>query len=86
MLNTDGAVEPSGVVTVTFTVPKVAICAAATGAVNCLALMNLAARGVEPHLAVVEPETKFVPLMVNVNAAAPASTVAGLRLVMVGGA
>ena len=85
MVRGDAADVPPGVVTVTLTVPAAAIWAAVTGAVNWVALLYVTVRAVVFHFAVVEPETKFAPLMVSVNAAPPATTGLGLKLEMVGG-
>ena len=75
---------PPVVVTVTLAVPAVAICAAETAAVTVVALPEVVDSAVLPHFAVA-PETKFVPLIVSLNPAPPATAVAGLKLLMVGG-
>jgi hypothetical protein len=74
---------PPEVVTATLAVPAAAMRLAATGAVSLVALATVVVSAVVPHFAVA-PDTKFVPLIVSVNAAPPATAVLGLRLVMVG--
>jgi hypothetical protein len=76
---------PPAVVTVTLAKPAAAIRPAGTGAVNLVEFATVVANAFVPHFAVA-PETKFVPLMVSVKAAPPATAVLGLRLVMVGAA
>jgi hypothetical protein len=83
-VNVDAAEVPPEVVTVIFAGPEVAIREAGTAAVNFVALANVVASAVVPHFTV-EPETKFVPLTVSVNAGPPAVAELGLRLVMAGG-
>jgi hypothetical protein len=73
-----------GVVTVMGTAPALAIWAAEIGTVNCVVLLKVTVRGVVLHFAVVAPDTKPVPFTVSVNAAPPAATELGLRLVTVG--
>jgi len=85
MVNTFAAEVPPLVVTVTFTVPAVAIIAAVTGAVTVVALLTVVASEVVPHFTVA-PEIKFVPVTVSVNAAPPAVAELGLKLVIVGAA
>ena len=58
---------------------------AGIAAVNWEALTNVVVR-FDPFHLTVEPETKFVPLTVKVNAGPPAGTVLGLRLVSTGAA
>jgi hypothetical protein len=83
MVNVVSADVAPEVVTVTFAEPEVAIRLAGTAAVSCVALTYVVVSAVLPHCTV-EPETKFVPLTVSVNAAPPAVVEAGERLVMVG--
>ena len=83
MVNTMGLDVPAVVVTVTFTVPAVAIIAAVTGAVTVVVLLTVVVSEVVPHFTVA-PEIKLVPVTVSVNAAPPAVAEAGLRPVMTG--
>ena len=72
-----------GVTTVIAAVPDAAISATVIAAVNCVALTNVVARGLPLKFAT-DVLTKFVPVSVRVNAAAPALTVAGAIDVSVG--
>ena len=74
---------PEGLVTVTPTVPAVAICAAVMAAVTCVALTNVVTGVFVPKLTVA-PVTKLVPFTVNVNPADPAVTDVGAIVVIVG--
>ncbi len=65
-----------GLTTVTETVPAVAMSPADIAAVNCVPLTNVLARALPFHCTV-EPETKFVPLTVSVNADPPAMALEG---------
>jgi hypothetical protein len=73
----------AGLVTVTAAVLAEAMAAAGTAAVNCVALTNVVVPAVPPKLTV-EPVTKFVPLIVSVNAAPPAAALLGEIVVIVG--
>src|SRR6202021_615648 len=74
----------AGFVTVTFTVPPVAICAAVIAAVNCVEPTNVVVAA-EPLRFTVAPFTNAVPLTVSVNAAPPAAALVGERMEIVGG-
>ena len=76
-------VPPHGVTTVIEAVPAVAIRAAGTVAVSCVAETKVVASAVPLHLTV-EPETKLVPFTVNVNCAPPAVAQVGLSELIVG--
>jgi hypothetical protein len=78
-------VPPHGVTTVTEAVPAVAMRAAGTVAVSCVAETNVVVSAVPLHLTV-EPNTKLVPLTVNVNCGPPAVVQVGLSELIVGGA
>ena len=71
--------------TVTEAVPAVAIRAAGTVAVSCVAETNVVANAV-PFQFTVEIAAKFVPFTVNVNPGPPAVAQVGLSELMVGGA
>jgi hypothetical protein len=73
----------AGLVTVTAVVPVEAMLVAGMAAVSCVELMNVVA-GAEPPKLTIEPATKFVPLIVSVKAAAPATALFGEILVIVG--
>jgi hypothetical protein len=73
----------AGFTTVTDAVPALAIRAAGTVAVSCVALTNVVVSAV-PFQFTVEPETKLVPFTVNVNCAPPAVAEVGLIEVIVG--
>jgi len=83
MVKTAAEELPVMLLTVTLAVPTLAIRAAGTVAVICVALMNVAANCVAPK-ATVEVEVKLLPFTVSVKAAPPAMALAGLRLVIVG--
>jgi hypothetical protein len=74
----------AGLVTVTAVVPVEAMVAAAMAAVNCVELTNVVASADPPKLTI-EAATKFVPLIVNVKAAPPATLMFGEIVVIVGG-
>lgn len=76
-------VPPHGVRTVIDAVPAVAMRAAGTVAVSCVAETKAVASGL-PFQFTVEPETKFVPFTVSVNCGPPAAVHVGLSEVMVG--
>jgi hypothetical protein len=73
----------AGFVTVTLTVPAVAISAAVIAAVNCVALANVVVLAA-PFNFTTDVDTKPVPLTVRVKAAPPAVALAGEREVSVG--
>ena len=68
----------AGFFTDTLKVPAVAISAAVIAAVTCVALTNVVVLAF-PLKLTTAPETKFVPLTVNVNAAPPAIALVGER-------
>ena len=76
-------VPPQGVTTVIDAVPAVAMRAAGTVAVSCVAETNVVPSGL-PFQFTVEPETKFVPFTVSVNCGPPAAVQVGLSEVVVG--
>jgi hypothetical protein len=76
-------VPPHGVRTVIEAVPAVAMRAAGTVAVSCVAETNVVVSAVPLHLTM-EPETKFVPFTVSVNCGPPAAVHVGLSEVVVG--
>src|SRR5436190_10940600 len=76
-------VPPHGVTTVIEAVPAVAMKAAGTVAVSCVAETNAVASAL-PFQFTVEPETKFVPFTVNVNCGPPAAAQVGLSELIVG--
>ena len=78
-------VPPHGVTTVTEAVPAVAMRAAGTVAVSCVAETNVVVSAV-PFQFTVEIAAKFVPLTVNVNPGPPAVAQVGLSELMVGDA
>src|SRR5207249_4847629 len=78
-------VPPHGVTTVIEAVPAVAMRAAGTVAVSCVAETNAVASAL-PFQFTVEPETKFVPFTVNVNCGPPAAAQVGLSELIVGAA
>lgn len=78
-------VPPHGVTTVTDAVPAVAMRAAGTVAVSCVAETDDVVSGL-PFQFTVEPETKLVPLTVNVNCEPPAVAQVGLSELTVGAA
>ena len=73
-----------GLVTVTGIGPCCWIRLAGTAAVTCVELTKVVVSDVVPRSAVA-PDTKFVPLIVNVNAGPFSGTVAGEMLLSVGG-
>ena len=76
-------VPPHGVTTVIEAVPAVAMRAAGTVAVSCVAETNAVVTGV-PFQFTVEPETKLVPFTVSVNCGPPAAVQVGLSELVVG--
>jgi len=76
-------IPPHGVTTVIEAVPAVAMKAAGTVAVSCVAETNVVVSAVPFHLTV-EPDTKLVPFTVNVNCAPPAVAQVGLSELIVG--
>ena len=72
-----------GFTAVTEAVPAVAMSLAKIAAVNCVPVTKVVTLGLAFHCTV-EPEAKFVPVTVSVNAAPPAVAELGERLVMVG--
>ncbi len=79
--NTAGAEvpPPAGLVTVTLTLPAVAMSEARMAAVSCVALTNVVTRGV-PLKLTVAPLTKPAPFTVRVNAPLPAAALVGEML------
>ena len=69
--------------TVILAVPEVAIRAADTSAVNCVALTRVVGSATPFH-ATAALGKKLLPLTVNVKSGPPGNTEAGLRLVMAG--
>jgi len=76
-------VPPQELTTVIEAVPAVAISAAGTVAVSCVADTKVVARDVAFHFTVA-PDTKFVPLTVRVNCNPPAVAQVGLSELTVG--
>jgi len=78
-------VPPPGaaLTTVMLDVPALAMSAAVIAAVTCVVDTNVVVRAA-PLKFTAEPETKFVPVTVSVNAASPEFFVAGEILVVVG--
>ena len=76
-------VPPDGVLTVTVTVPALAISVELTFAVNCVLFTNVV-DNVAPFQLITDVETKLLPSTVNVNDAAPAVTLDGLSVVKIG--
>src|SRR5437660_10190043 len=74
---------PPRLATVIDEVPAVAMRAAGTVAVSCVAETKAVASGL-PFQFTVEPETKFVPFTVSVNCGPPAAVHVGLSELMVG--
>src|SRR5271156_1254879 len=66
----------AGLVTATADVPAKTMLEAGMAAVNCVELTNVVA-GADPPKLTIEAATKFVPLIVSVNAAPPATGVFG---------
>ena len=73
----------AGFVTVTANVPVEAMLAAGMAAVNCEEFTNVVT-GAEPPKLTFEAATKFVPLIVSVKAAPPATALFGEIAVIVG--
>jgi len=73
----------AGLNTVTWAVPAAAMSAAVIAAVNWVEETKVVVRSA-PFQRTTDPETKFVPFTVSVNAAPPAVREDGLRLVVVG--
>ena len=82
-VNVAGGDVPPVVLTVTLFVPAFAIWLAGTAAFSLVILTKVVVSAVAPHFASASG-TKFVPLIVRVNAAPPAVAELGLRLEMVG--
>jgi len=76
-------VPPHGVTTLIEAVPALAMRAAGTAAVSCVAETNVVVRAVPFHLTV-EPETKLLPFTVSVNPGPPAVVQLGLSELTVG--
>lgn len=72
-----------GLTTVTALELGDAMSAAVMLAVNCVEFTNVVVRAAPSHCTIA-PETKLLPVTVRVNAALPATAVAGLREVIVG--
>ena len=79
----DVAPQLPGFATVMDAVPAVAIRAAVTVALSCVAETKVVVSDVPFHFTN-EPETKFVPFTVKVNCAPPAVAQVGLSELMVG--
>jgi len=73
----------AGLVTVTANVPVETMLEAGMATVNCVELTNVAVGAAPPKLAI-EAATKFVPLIVSVKAALPATALFGEIVVIVG--
>src|SRR5271156_3692267 len=73
----------AGLVTVTADVPAETTLEAGMAAVNCVELTNVVGIAPPPKLTI-EDATKFVPLIVSVNAAPPAAALFGEIVVIVG--
>jgi hypothetical protein len=73
----------AGLVTVTAGVPVEAMAAAGMAAVNCVELTNVVA-GADPPKLTIEAAMKFVPLIVSMKAAEPATALFGEIVVIVG--
>ena len=73
----------AGLVTVTAGMPIEAMLAAGIAAVNCVELTKVVA-GADPPKLTIEAATKFVPLIVSVKAAPPATVLVGKIVVIVG--
>jgi hypothetical protein len=73
----------AGLVTDTAGVPVEAMLAAGMAAVNCVELTKVVV-GADPPKLTVDAATKFVPLIVSVKAAPPATVVFGEIVVIVG--
>jgi hypothetical protein len=79
----DVAPEHVGFATVIEAVPALAMRMAGTVTVSCVEETNVVASG-EPFQFTVPPETKFVPITVNVNCGPPGVTQAGSMELIVG--
>ena len=73
----------AGLVTVTASVPVEATLEAGMATVNCVELTKVVAGAAPPKLTI-EAATKFVPLIVSVKAAPPATALFGEIVVIVG--
>ena len=73
----------AGLVTVTTSVPVEAMLDAGMAAVNCVEFTKVVA-GADPPKLTIEAATKFVPLIVSVKAAPPATALFGEIVVIVG--
>ncbi len=73
----------AGLVTVTASVAVEAMLEAGMAAVSCVELTNVVAGAAPPKLTI-EAATKFVPLIVSVKAAPPATVLFGEMVVIVG--
>jgi hypothetical protein len=73
----------AGLVTVTAGVPVEAMLEAGMAAVNCVELTKVVAGAAPPKLTI-EDATKFVPLIVSVKAAPPATALFGEIVVIAG--
>jgi hypothetical protein len=73
----------AGLVTVTASTPVEVKLEAATAAVNCVELTNVVVGAAPPKLTI-EAATKFVPFIVSVKAAPPATALFGELAVIVG--
>ena len=73
----------AGLVTVTAGVPVEAMLEAGMAAVSCVELTNVVT-GADPPKLTIDDATKFVPLIVSVNAAPPTTAVFGEIVVIVG--
>jgi hypothetical protein len=73
----------AGLITVTAGVPVEAMLIAGMTTVNCVELTKVVV-GADPPKITVEAPTKFVPLIVSVKAALPATALFGESAVMVG--
>ncbi len=76
-------VPPPGLLTVTLTLPTVAMSEARMAAVTCVALTKVVTRALPPKLTT-EFATKFVPFTVKSNPAPPAVALVGEMVVMLG--
>ncbi len=85
LIGSAAAVEalPPVLSAVMLALPGLAIRLAGTAAVSCVELTNVVVSAV-PFQCTLAPERKLVPFTVSVNAAPPAITEVGLKLVMVG--
>jgi hypothetical protein len=76
-------VPPPELVTITAGEPDEAMLAAGMAAVNCVEFTNVEADANPPKVTI-EAATKFVPLIVSVKAAPPATALFGETVVIVG--